>query len=91
MQASHSVERRQCVLLLERLIGKLPPVQKKVLAMYYFENLPLSDIAARFGLSKIEICQILVETSATLFLAIRQVSLLKGCQKATPDQQGLFL
>ncbi|MBV9999980.1 MAG: FliA/WhiG family RNA polymerase sigma factor, partial [Verrucomicrobia bacterium] len=32
--------------------------QKKVLAMYYYENLRLADIAAAFGLTESRICQI---------------------------------
>jgi RNA polymerase sigma factor FliA len=36
----------------------LPDMQKKILTMYYFENLRLSEIAAAFGLTESRICQI---------------------------------
>jgi sigma-70-like protein len=68
MQEWDSVQHKETVLLLAQRIAKLPGVQKKVLAMYYFENMQLSDIAACLGLSKIRTCQILVETSAQLLL-----------------------
>ena len=77
----------QVLLLLAQRIAKLPGVQKKVLAMYYFENMPLADIAAGLGLSKIKTCQILVETSAQLFLADSRTPYLKDRQKVAPDQQ----
>ena len=83
MQESYSLERRECVLLVVQVMEKLPTVQKKVLAMYYFENMPLADIAEHLGLSKSGACQILVETSAKLFLAIRRAFLPEG----HPDQQ----
>jgi DNA-directed RNA polymerase specialized sigma subunit len=86
MQESNRLEQRECVLQLAERIGELPPVQKKVLAMYYFENLPLAEIAVHLGLSKIGTCQILVETSARL-LAIPRVPLLKMVKKVTTDQE----
>jgi DNA-directed RNA polymerase specialized sigma subunit len=86
MQESNSLTQRECIFQLAERIGKLPPVQKKVLAMYYFENFPLSDIAARLGLSTIVTCQILVEISAHL-LAIRRVPSLEMIKKVTPDQE----
>jgi DNA-directed RNA polymerase specialized sigma subunit len=60
--------------LLAQYISRLPSLQKKVLAMYYFENMPLADIGTSLGLSKIKTCQILIETSAQLFLAYRRTS-----------------
>jgi len=56
--ASEVVERKEMVALLVERIGQLPEVQKKVLAMYYYENLRLADIAAAFGLTESRICQI---------------------------------
>jgi hypothetical protein len=64
-------------------IGVLPPVQKKLLAMYYVENLPLAEIAAHLGLSEIGTCQILVETSARLF-AIRRVPFIRWSKRSPP-------
>jgi RNA polymerase sigma factor for flagellar operon FliA len=76
MQESDSLEQREYALQLAERIGVLPPVQKKLLAMYYVENLPLAEIAVHLGLSKIGACQILVKTSARL-LATRRIPLPK--------------
>jgi RNA polymerase sigma factor (sigma-70 family) len=86
MQESDSLEQRECALQLAERIAELPPVQKKLLAMYYVENLPLAEIAAHLGLSKTGACQILVETSARL-LATRRVPLLKMVKNITTDQE----
>ena len=52
------VERKEMVALLAERIAQLPEIPKKVLAMYYYENLRLADIAACFGLTESRICQI---------------------------------
>ncbi|HYG35196.1 MAG TPA: FliA/WhiG family RNA polymerase sigma factor [Clostridia bacterium] len=44
-------------LILERL-DQLPEMQKKVLALYYFEDLRLREIAEVFGVTESRICQI---------------------------------
>lgn len=56
--AREVVERRELVALLAERIAQLPEIPKKVLAMYYYENLRLADIAAAFGLTESRICQI---------------------------------
>jgi RNA polymerase sigma factor for flagellar operon FliA len=56
--AREVVERRELVALLAERIAQLPDIPKKVLAMYYYENLRLADIAACFGLTESRICQI---------------------------------
>ena len=56
--ARAAVERKEMVALLAERLGQLPEMQKKVLAMYYYENLRLADIAAAFGLTESRICQI---------------------------------
>ena len=40
-------------------MAQLPELQKKVLAMYYHENMQLFKIAAVFGVTESRICQIL--------------------------------
>jgi DNA-directed RNA polymerase specialized sigma subunit len=72
-------DRFQCKRVIFRLaqhISQLPPVQKKVLAMYFFENMPLGPIATSLGLSEIRTCQILVET----------IDLLQRCFESTPQK-----
>jgi RNA polymerase sigma factor FliA len=53
-----ALERKEVVALLAERMEQLPAVQKKVLAMYYYENMRLSEIAAVFGLTESRICQI---------------------------------
>ena len=40
-------------------MAQLPELQKKVLAMYYHENMQLFKIATIFGVTESRICQIL--------------------------------
>jgi hypothetical protein len=47
-------------------IAQLPPELKKVLAMHYHEHIPLSDIAACFGVTESKICQIDAQIVALL-------------------------
>jgi len=56
--AGEVVARKELVGLLAQRLQQLPAMQKKVLAMYYYENLRLADIAAAFGLTESRICQI---------------------------------
>ena len=44
--------------LVAQRIQELPDIQKKILAMYYHENLRLAEIAAVFDLTESRICQI---------------------------------
>jgi RNA polymerase sigma factor for flagellar operon FliA len=39
-------------------IQELPDIQRRVLAMYYYENMRLGEIAAVFNLTESRICQI---------------------------------
>jgi RNA polymerase sigma factor (sigma-70 family) len=50
-----TMERREILSLLAQRMAHMPDVQKKVLAMYYYENMPLSDIAACLGLTESKI------------------------------------
>ena len=52
-------------LLVQRIV-QLPRIPKKILAMYYYENLRPAEIAARFGLSENEIELIRVQTVRSL-------------------------
>jgi RNA polymerase sigma factor for flagellar operon FliA len=50
------------------LLAKLPPESKKVLAMYYHENMRLLDIATCLGFSESDVCQIHAQSVASLQL-----------------------
>jgi RNA polymerase sigma factor for flagellar operon FliA len=68
------MERKDILTLLARRMAKLPTVPKKVLAMYYYENMRLLDIANHFGLAESSIRQIHLQevtTLRTLFYSIK--------------------
>jgi DNA-directed RNA polymerase specialized sigma subunit len=54
--------RQDLLPLLVQRIEQLPPRAKKILAMYYYENLQLTEIATCFRLSECQIDHILTET-----------------------------
>ena len=60
------LERKEVLSLLAQRMTKLSEIQKKVLAMYYYENMKLSEIAACFGLTESRICQIHTQTVGVL-------------------------
>lgn len=60
------VENRERVLLLRDRIKELPDMQKKTLALYYYEGLKLAEIAEIFGLTESRISQILSHTIISL-------------------------
>jgi RNA polymerase sigma factor for flagellar operon FliA len=63
---SDAWERKETLWLLELRIAQLPSMPKRILAMYYVENAPLSQIAACFGLTESEITRIRAKTVAAL-------------------------
>ncbi|HEX3798071.1 MAG TPA: FliA/WhiG family RNA polymerase sigma factor [Verrucomicrobiae bacterium] len=50
--------RREMSSLIEERLKQLPEMQRKVLALYYFEDLRLREIAEAFGVTESRICQI---------------------------------
>ena len=60
--ALEALERKEVIALLTQRMAELPDMPKKVLAMYYYENMRLSEIAACFGLTESRICQIHTRT-----------------------------
>ena len=60
------LERKEVISLLTQRMAELPEMPKKVLAMYYYENMRLADIAACFGLTESRICQIHTQTIGLL-------------------------
>jgi RNA polymerase sigma factor for flagellar operon FliA len=53
-----SMEKQELQQLLTQRMAELPDIQRKILAMYYFENMRLAEIAEVFGLTESRICQI---------------------------------
>jgi RNA polymerase sigma factor FliA len=49
---------RELAGLIEQRLQELPEMQRKVLALYYFEDLRLREIAEAFGVTESRICQI---------------------------------
>ena len=66
VSAFDALERKEIISLLAERIAQLPELQKKVLAMYYYENIPLSKIAAIFGVSEARVSQIRSEAVVVL-------------------------
>ena len=60
------IEHEELLKLVAERIQKLPDIQKKILAMYYFENMRLVDIGNIFCLSESRICQIHTQTILSL-------------------------
>jgi RNA polymerase sigma factor for flagellar operon FliA len=56
--ARERMEKEELMQLVAQRIQELPDIQRKILAMYYFENMRLAEIAAVFGLTESRICQI---------------------------------
>jgi RNA polymerase sigma factor FliA len=52
------MEKEELIRLVAERINQLPEVPRKVLAMYYYEDMRLAEIAAVFGLTESRICQI---------------------------------
>lgn len=50
--------KRELARLLTERLQQLPEMQRKVLALYYFEDMRLREIAEAFGLTESRICQI---------------------------------
>jgi RNA polymerase sigma factor for flagellar operon FliA len=57
--------------IMERL-ESLPEIQRKVLALYYFEDLRLREIAEAFGLTESRICQIHGQAILAIKSALQQ-------------------
>jgi RNA polymerase sigma factor for flagellar operon FliA len=60
------LEQKELLALMAARIQQLPDMQKKVLALYYYEEMRLAEIARVFGVTESRICQI--HTQAVLAL-----------------------
>ena len=76
--------RREVAAIIAQRITQLPEMQRKVLALYYFEDLRLREIAEAFGVTESRICQI----HSQAILAIR--AFLKQQEEAEAKQQQQF-
>jgi RNA polymerase sigma factor for flagellar operon FliA len=68
-----NLEKAELLQLLTQRIAELPDIPKKILAMYYFENMRLAEIAAVFGLTESRICQIHAQTILGLRAYLQRV------------------
>jgi RNA polymerase sigma factor for flagellar operon FliA len=57
-----NLEKQELLQILTQRMTELPDIPRKILAMYYFENMRLAEIAAVFGLTESRICQIHSQT-----------------------------
>jgi RNA polymerase sigma factor for flagellar operon FliA len=64
--------RRELVRLIAERLERLPDMQRKVLALYYFEDLRLREIAEVFGLTESRICQIHAKAILTIRAALHR-------------------
>jgi RNA polymerase sigma factor FliA len=60
------LDRKEVLSLLAQRMAELPDTPKKVLAMYYYEKMRLSEIAVCFRVSESRICQIHTQTIGLL-------------------------
>lgn len=58
LNARERTEKKELVRLMKERIKELPDIPRKVLTLYYFEGLRLSEIAEVFDLTESRICQI---------------------------------
>jgi RNA polymerase sigma factor for flagellar operon FliA len=72
--ALEQTESRERVALLRERIRVLPDQQKKILALYYYEEMKLAEIAQIFGLTEGRISQILSHTIISLRSHFRTLS-----------------
>ncbi len=61
-----TASKRELAGLIAQRIQQLPDVQRKVLALYYFEDLRLREIAEAFGVTESRICQIHTQAILTI-------------------------
>jgi RNA polymerase sigma factor FliA len=63
--------KRELSRLIAKRIQQLPDMQRKVLALYYFEDLRLREIAAAFGVTESRICQVHAQAILTIKTFLR--------------------
>jgi RNA polymerase sigma factor FliA len=66
VSALDALERKEIISLLAEHLAQLSDLQRKVLVMYYYQNMQLSEIAVNFGLTESRISQIRGQAVALL-------------------------
>ena len=64
--------KRELARLIEDRLLQLPEMQRKVLALYYFEDLRLREIAEAFGVTESRICQVHAAAILTIKALLRR-------------------
>jgi RNA polymerase sigma factor for flagellar operon FliA len=64
--------RREAAAMLAESIQELPEMQRKVLALYYYEDMRLREIAEIFGLTESRICQIHAQAVMALRVVLEE-------------------
>lgn len=59
-------------------IRSLPETKRKVLALYYYEDLQLKEIAVVLGLSESRICQLHAQAILTIRVQLQMGDVLRG-------------
>jgi RNA polymerase sigma factor for flagellar operon FliA len=72
--ASDQAMKNELIKLVVERLQKLPEMQRKILAMYYFDNLRLAEIAKVFGVTESRICQIHTQALLSLKTYIRSAA-----------------
>ena len=72
--AGEQLEKKELLQLVIERIGQLPDMPRKILAMYYFEDLRVSEIAAAFGLTEGRISQIHTQAVLSLRTFVQRIS-----------------
>ena len=67
------ITRRELVCLITDQLEQLPQRQRQVVALYYFEDLRMCEIAATFGVTESRICQIHAQALRTLRGALQKM------------------
>jgi RNA polymerase sigma factor FliA len=65
--------RREVARVISDRLQELPEMQRKVLALYYFEDMRLREIAEAFGLTESRICQIHAQAILTIKSSLLKV------------------
>jgi len=67
------MEKEELMQLMAQRISELPEIPKKIIAMYYHQNMRLAEIAAVFHLTESRICQIHAQTVLGLRAYLKRV------------------